>query len=90
MKVTVNQSEIELLQGDITESDTDAIVNAANSFLMMGSGVAGAIHKKGGPGIQEECNIAGGCSVGDAVVTSGGNLKAKYEGTNGPVTLHVF
>ena len=78
MKVTVNQSEIELLQGDITESDTDAIVNAANSFLMMGSGVAGAIHKKGGPGIQEECNIAGGCSVGDAVVTSGGNLKAKY------------
>lgn len=47
MKVAVNQSEIELLQGDITESDTDAIVNAANSFLMMGSGVAGAIHKKG-------------------------------------------
>ena len=78
MKVTVNQSEIELIQGDITESDTDAIVNAANSFLMMGAGVAGAISAKGGPGIQEECNKIGGCSVGDAAVTSGGSLKAKY------------
>jgi O-acetyl-ADP-ribose deacetylase (regulator of RNase III) len=78
VKVTVNQSEIELIQGDITESDTDAIVNAANSFLMMGAGVAGAISAKGGPCIQEECNKIEGCSVGDAVVTSGGNLKAKY------------
>ncbi len=78
MKVTINKSEISLIQGDITESDTDAIVNAANSSLVMGAGVAGAIRAKGGPSIQEECNKAGGCSVGDAVATSGGNLKAKY------------
>ena len=56
MKVVVNQSEIELIQGDITEIATDAIVNAANSFLVMGAGVAGAISRKGGPSIQKECN----------------------------------
>ena len=78
MKVVVNQSEIELIQGDITEIATDAIVNAANSFLVMGAGVAGAIRAKGGSSIQEECNKIGGCPVGDASVTGGGNLKAKY------------
>ena len=78
MKIAVNRSEIELIQGDITESDSDAIVNAANSLLVMGAGVAGAIRAKGGFSIQEECNKIGGCSVGDASVTGGGNLKAKY------------
>ena len=78
MKIAVNRSEIKLIQGDITESDSDAIVNAANSLLVMGAGVAGAIRAKGGSSIQEECNKIGGCPVGDASVTGGGNLKAKY------------
>ena len=78
MKLQVNQSEIELMQGDITESDTDAIVNAANSQLILGAGVAGAIRSKGGPSIQEECNAIGHCPVGRAVITGGGNLKARH------------
>ena len=78
MKLQVNQSEIELIQGDITESDTDAIVNAANSQLTLGAGVAGAIRSKGGPSIQEECNAIGHCPVGGAVITGGGNLKARH------------
>jgi O-acetyl-ADP-ribose deacetylase (regulator of RNase III) len=78
MKLQVNQSEIELVQGDITESDTDAIVNAANSQLILGAGVAGAIRTKGGPSIQEECNAIGHCPVGGAVITSGGNLNARH------------
>lgn len=78
MKLQVNISEIELIQGDITESDTDAIVNAANSQLILGAGVAGAIRSKGGPSIQEECNLLGHCPVGGAVITGGGNLKARH------------
>jgi len=78
MKLRVNNSEIELVQGDITESDTDAIVNAANSQLVLGAGVAGAIRTKGGPAIQEECHAIGHCPVGGAVITSGGNLKARH------------
>ena len=78
MKLQINQSEIELVQGDITESDTDAIVNAANSQLILGAGVAGAIRSKGGPSIQEECDTIGHCPVGGAVITGGGNLKAKH------------
>ena len=78
MKVVVNRSQIELIQGDITKSETDAIVNAANSRLELGAGVAGAIRVKGGPTIQEECNKIGGCPVGGAVATGGGNLKAKH------------
>jgi O-acetyl-ADP-ribose deacetylase (regulator of RNase III) len=78
MKLQVHQSEIELVQGDITESDTDAIVNAANSQLILGAGVAGAIRTKGGPSIQEECNAIGHCPVGGAVITSGGNLNARH------------
>lgn len=69
---------IELVQGDITELDVDAIVNAANEHLVLGSGVAGAIRTKGGPSIQEECNRIGGTFVGGAVITTGGNLKARY------------
>ena len=78
MKLRLNNSEIELVQGDITESDTDAIVNAANSQLVLGAGVAAAIRTKGGPAIQEECNAIGHCPVGGAVITSGGTLKARH------------
>lgn len=78
MKLTVKNSAIELVQGDITASDTDAIVNAANSQLILGAGVAGAIRTKGGPSIQEECNAIGHCPVGGAVITGAGNLKARY------------
>jgi len=78
MELTVNNSKIKLVQGDITELSTDAIVNAANAQLILGGGVAGAIRRKGGPSIQEECNKIGGSIVGGAVITTGGDLKAKY------------
>jgi O-acetyl-ADP-ribose deacetylase (regulator of RNase III) len=78
MKVRIHESELEILQGDITEMDTDAIVNAANAQLIMGGGVAGAIRKKGGPSIQEECNRIGGTQVGGAVITGAGDLKARH------------
>ena len=76
-EIEVRNSKIRLVQGDITEMGTDAIVNAANSQLILGGGVAGAIRIKGGPIIQEECNKIGGTFVGGAVITTGGNLKAK-------------
>jgi O-acetyl-ADP-ribose deacetylase (regulator of RNase III) len=69
---------IEIVKGDITELDLDAIVNAANSSLRGGGGVDGAIHRKGGPEIMRECREIGHCSVGQAVITTGGKLKAKY------------
>ena len=78
VKVKVNRTFIELVQGDITNLATDAIVNAANAALQLGGGVAGAIRRRGGPKIQEECNKIGGTSVGGAVITTGGKLKAKY------------
>lgn len=78
MKVQINQTELELVQGDLTEQSTDAIVNAANARLLLGGGVAGAIRNKGGPAIQEECDKIGGTHVGGAVITTGGNLKAKH------------
>jgi O-acetyl-ADP-ribose deacetylase (regulator of RNase III) len=78
MKVEINNRILELLDGDLTEMDTDAIVNAANAQLILGGGVAGAIRKKGGPEIQAECNKIGGTFVGGAVITTGGNLKAKH------------
>lgn len=78
MKLKINQSSIELVESDITEMQTDAIVNAANARLILGGGVAGAIRKKGGPSIQQQCDKIGGTFVGGAVVTGGGNLKAKY------------
>lgn len=77
-ELTIESSKIKLVQGDITELEMDAIVNAANAQLVMGGGVAGAIRRKGGPTIQEECNKIGGIFVGGAVITTGGNLKAKH------------
>ncbi len=78
MKIKVGKSTLELVEGDITQMQTDAIVNAANARLIMGGGVAGAIKRKGGPQIQAECNKIGGTYVGGAVITGGGNLEARY------------
>ncbi|NVM56354.1 MAG: macro domain-containing protein [Candidatus Helarchaeota archaeon] len=78
MKFQINKTELELIQSDLTEESTDTIVNAANARLILGGGVAGAIRRKGGPTIQEECNKIGGTFVGGAVITTGGNLKAKH------------
>ena len=78
MKAKINNTLLELTQGDLTDQTTDAIVNAANAALQMGGGVAGAIRRRGGPAIQEECNRIGGTHVGGAVITTGGNLPAKY------------
>lgn len=77
-ELKVKDSVISLVQGDITELETDVIVNAANTQLILGGGVAGAIRKKGGLTIQDECNKIGGTFVGGAVITTGGNLKAKH------------
>jgi O-acetyl-ADP-ribose deacetylase (regulator of RNase III) len=90
IRVTVNDAELVLTQGDITKQATDAIVNAANSSLMGGGGVDGAIHRGGGPAILEECKkiVAnhGTLPTGQAVISTGGNLKAKYViHTVGPV-----
>src|SRR4051812_49444841 len=75
--VTLDHTQLELLEGDITELDVDAIVNAANEHLQLGTGVAGAIAKKGGPSIQVECDRIGGTPVGTAVMTGAGRLKAR-------------
>ncbi len=82
MELNVNNTKIVLLKGNITEQDTEAVVNAANSSLLGGGGVDGAIHRAGGPKILEECKLIrarqGDCPTGEAVITTGGNLKAKY------------
>lgn len=82
--------KIEVFKGDITEIEVDSIVNAANTSLLGGGGVDGAIHRKGGKQILDECiairNKQGGCEVGEAVITSAGNLKSKFViHTVGPV-----
>jgi O-acetyl-ADP-ribose deacetylase (regulator of RNase III) len=69
---------VTLAEGDITEQEVDAIVNAANSALVLGAGVAGAIREKGGPSIQQECDAIGPIDVGDAAVTGAGDLPARY------------
>ena len=82
MEYTINGATIKLVPGDITRQSTDAIVNAANSRLMGGGGVDGAIHRAGGPSILEECKkiVAqqGQLPTGKAVITAGGNLKARF------------
>ncbi|GMK37179.1 macro domain-containing protein [Paenibacillus sp. CCS19] len=90
MEALINSSVIEVLKGDITQSQLECIVNAANTSLLGGGGVDGAIHRAGGTAILDECikirNKQGNCPVGEAVITSGGNLKAKYViHTVGPV-----
>lgn len=91
MEVTVNKARFSLVIGDITTQETDAIVNAANPTLMGGGGVDGAIHRAGGPSILEECKAIRGrmgslLPTGEAVITGGGRLKAKYViHTVGPV-----
>lgn len=86
------KEKIILKQGDLTEMEVDAIVNAANFQLQLGGGVAGAIRKKGGPSIQEECDRIGPIPLGEAAITGAGNLKAKYVihaasmGLGGPTT----
>lgn len=72
------RAKISILQGDLTEQDVDAIVNAANNDLQLGGGVAGAIRQKGGPTIQVECDRIGAIPLGQAAITRAGNLKARY------------
>ncbi|HYL59278.1 MAG TPA: macro domain-containing protein [Candidatus Acidoferrales bacterium] len=72
------RAKIQIRQGDLTEADTDAIVNAANNDLMLGGGVAGAIRAKGGPTIQNECNRIGPIALGEAAITGAGLLKARH------------
>jgi len=72
------RAKIELRQGDLTEADVDAIVNAANNDLMLGGGVAGAIRVKGGPTIQQECARIGTIALGEAAITGAGRLRARH------------
>jgi O-acetyl-ADP-ribose deacetylase len=78
MKARISSSILELIDGDITTQDVDAIVNAANSGLRGGGGVDGAIHRAGGPEIMEECRKIGRCQTGSAVITTGGRLPSRY------------
>jgi O-acetyl-ADP-ribose deacetylase len=78
MDVFVGKTRLRLVTGDIAEQDTETVVTAAHWRLNKGTGTDGTIHSKGGPAIYEECRKIGGCPIGDAVITTGGNLKARY------------
>ena len=78
MQKTIGKTMLRLVTGDIADQDTDAVVTAAHWRLNKGVGTDGTIHSKGGPAIYEECRRIGGCPIGDAVITTGGNLKARH------------
>ncbi len=86
MEYIINGNKLELIMGDITAQDTEAVVNAANSRLAPGGGVAGAIHRAAGPGLWDECSGLGGCATGEAKLSGGHKLPNKYViHTVGPV-----
>jgi O-acetyl-ADP-ribose deacetylase (regulator of RNase III) len=78
VETKIGKTTLRLVTGDIAEQDTDAVVTAAHWRLNKGNGTDGTIHTKGGPRIYEECRRIGGCPIGDAVITTGGNLKARH------------
>jgi O-acetyl-ADP-ribose deacetylase (regulator of RNase III) len=78
MEIVIKDAKLILIEGDIIKEETDAIVNAANSRLIPGGGVDGAIHRAGGKAIAAECRRIGACPTGQAVITTAGNLKAKF------------
>ena len=78
LTIRLNETQLDLIEADITELDVEALVNPANEDLVLGDGVAGAIREKGGPSIQKECKRIGGTPVGTAVITGAGNLAAKH------------
>src|SRR5436190_22222601 len=78
MQTTIGKTTLRLVTGDIAEQDTDAVVTAAHWRLNKGNGTDGTIHTKGGPKVYEECRRIGGCPIGDAVITTGGNLRARH------------
>ena len=76
--ITMNNTTLELVEGDITDLDVEAIVNAANEILVLGGGVAGTIKRRGGPSVQEECRRIGSTGVGTAVITGAGKMKFRH------------
>jgi O-acetyl-ADP-ribose deacetylase (regulator of RNase III) len=78
MQTTIGKTTLRLVTGDIADQDTDAVVTAAHWRLNKGTGTDGTIHTKGGPRIYEECRHIGGCPIGDAVITTGGDLRARH------------